>query len=297
MFGSLMRPNSGSCKKVNLNTIARQQRGKQQGKSSSIYSTISLDKFNLTNPPRKLSHSRHSNHNNHSNHSNHNNHSNYNNHSNHSNYNNHSNHNPIVECEFKTTNLKTNKVRTLKKKVRLNDIMKVDDKLNVKDNFKVEYKCRSKDGKYQHSFSRMNVKHGSHSNSHRKPVRQKHIKNLKKLSTLYNQSINTSHNNNNNNNNNNSTINVKKIKPIVMINNNNNANSRLFTKKPIKKSAKKGKKKTKSVKKKPSVKKDKGKGTSIGKKGTTPKKKKKGSSKKITKEQLKKLKSIALNNN
>ena len=137
MFGSLMRPNSGSCKKVNLNTIARQQRGKP-----SKYRTLTLDNFNL-NRPHDMSSMNNNNHNNNSS----------------------NQHNPVMECEFKTTNLKTNKVQTLKKKVRLNDIRKVDDKLKVKDNFKVEYKCRSKDGKFQHSFSRMNVKHGKHSNS------------------------------------------------------------------------------------------------------------------------------------
>ena len=66
MFGSLMRPNSRSCQKVNLNTIARQQ--KQQGKPSSKYRIVSLDNFKITNPPRKLRHSGHNNQNNQSHH-------------------------------------------------------------------------------------------------------------------------------------------------------------------------------------------------------------------------------------
>ena len=60
MFGSFMRPNSRSCKKVNLNTIARQQRGKP-----SKYRTLTLDNFNL-NRPHDMS-SMNNNNNNHSN--------------------------------------------------------------------------------------------------------------------------------------------------------------------------------------------------------------------------------------
>ena len=237
MFHSLMKSRSSKCRPVNLNTIARQKKRKRQGKPSSKYRTISLDNFNLTNPPRKLSHSRHNNNNQNNNNQNNNN------------QNNNNQNNPIMECEFKTTNLKTNKTNTMTKKVRLNDIRKVDDKLKVKENFKIEYKCRSKDGKNRHSFSRMNVRKGSHSNSHRKPLRQKPVKKSSKLSTLYNKSMITEDDYNDAN------FNVNEIKPVIMINNDRNANARLFSK-PKKRKSIKGKKETKpSTKKKPPIKK------------------------------------------
>ena len=210
-----MRPSSGSCRKVDLNKIARQQ--KRKSKSSSKYRTLTLDNFNLTKPHHISSmDNKNNNH-----------------------------HNPIMECEFKTTNLKTNKMRTLKKKVRLSDIRKVDNKLNVKDNFKVEYNCRSKDGKYQHSFSKM--KFSSNSNSHKKHSKQKSHKRSKKLSSLYNNYMM-------NNNDNNEYYNINKIKPVMMINNNTNASSRLFSK-PTKKKPTKVKKSKTSSKKKPTKKK------------------------------------------
>ena len=276
MFGSFMRPNSRSCKKVNLNTIARQQKRKRDGRPSSKYRTISLDNFNLTRPHDMASMNNNNNNNTHNN--------------------NNNQHNPVMECEFKTTNLKTNKVRTLKKKVRLHDIRKVDDKLTVKPNYKVEYKCRSKDGKFQHSFSRMNVKHGSHSNSQRKPLRQKHIKKSRKLSTLYNKSMMTEDDYDDEN------FNVNEIKPVIMINNDSDSSSRLFSK-PKKRKSTKGKKKTSSSpKKKPTTQgKEKGKGKSKGKKGSSTKGKKetklkkrdRNSSRKLTKKELNKVKKVA----
>ena len=66
--------------------------------------------------------------------------------------------NPILNCNFKYTNLKTGDTKQMNKKVRLNDIKEVDSKIIVKDNVKISYNCKSDDGNIQHSFTSMNVR-------------------------------------------------------------------------------------------------------------------------------------------
>jgi hypothetical protein len=82
--------------------------------------------------------------------------------------------NPIMNCNFKYTNLKTGDTKQMNKKVRLNDIKKVDSKIIVKDNVKISYNCKSNDGNIQHSFTSMNVKKQNSVNNSKKhtPIRK-----------------------------------------------------------------------------------------------------------------------------
>jgi hypothetical protein len=76
--------------------------------------------------------------------------------------------NPILNCNFKYTNLKTGDTKQMNKKVRLNDIKEVDSKIIVKDNVKISYNCKSDDGNIQHSFTSMNVKKQNSVNNSKK---------------------------------------------------------------------------------------------------------------------------------
>ena len=92
----------------------------------------------------------------------------------------------IANCHFKYTDLDTNRVKTMNKKIRVSDLSKIKMNVPLKNNVKMEYKCTSHDGRHHRSSMRMMF-----SNLNRKSSN----KHLSIKSSAYNRNSYNSNNN------------------------------------------------------------------------------------------------------